>query len=519
MIAACIGVTCSGGTTCLAHGWQEGNYTCACPPGTSGTNCSNGVLGTNFYQQTVTNLMPSHQYGFGTGISIFTPPVAKFDWTVALVFIPVVETPDPTYVELILLSPGWYATLPVFSSTNKDGTMGGCNSLNGVPIYDNNTAQWGKSSSATLCSATKISPMGLFYDDPSDSPTCFVGGCDWSADTGTTVSDPFARVYSMGNATTTGVWYLQIYDNNPGNTTEDRSTVTSWTLQFYSRHSGVFFLVVGVVVVVVVVVVELNNPTLVEDGCIGNQCQNGATCVATGWKAGNFTCACATGFSAQYCQTSSGSNCTETSPGIYNCTCLPGYIGNGTVCTRMCHFAPFCVLRGGLFSPLFPLLAINNCTNGNNNCSPNATCTYTGPAIFTCACNIGFNGTGTNCTGMFLPSLSLASRADLSPSFLKATNYCTNGGNNCAKVGSTCTYTGPGTYTCACNTGYTGTGTTCTAINNCTNGNNNCATTGSSCNSTGPGTFFCSCTANYTGNGTVCTGNFSLCCVRRVTRS
>ena len=115
--------------------------------------------------------------------------------------------------------------------------------------------------------------------------------------------------------------------------------------------------------------------------------------------------------------------------------------------------------------------------------------------------------------------------------FLVSNNCGTGGTNNCATIGSTCTYTGPGTYNCTCNTGYNGTGTVCTgfpffsflsfvfqttypqllfhtAINNCTGGGtNNCEAGVSTCNSTGPGTFTCACISGYSGIGVTCTGN------------
>jgi len=49
------------------------------------------------------------------------------------------------------------------------------------------------------------------------------------------------------------------------------------------------------------------------------------------------------------------------------------------------------------------IVVINNCTNGLNNCSPNATCTYTGPGAFSCGCNPGFSGSGTSCAGISPP--------------------------------------------------------------------------------------------------------------------
>jgi len=93
----------------------------------------------------------------------------------------------------------------------------------------------------------------------------------------------------------------------------------------------------------------------------------------------------------------------------------------------------------------------------------------------------------------------------LSSDDILAINNCTNGVNDCAAVGSICTYFGPGTFGCSCITGYSGTGTACTAVNSCTNGGSNCASVGSTCTYTGPGTFACACSGGYSGNGVNCT--------------
>lgn len=128
------------------------------------------------------------------------------------------------------------------------------------------------------------------------------------------------------------------------------------------------------------------------------------------------------------------------------------------------------------FPAFFHLLAINNCTNGVNNCAnPGATCTYTGPGTYTCACILTkYTGNGVTCTGQAIfwvvpiadllfsdnPSLLLS----LSFSSLPAINNCTSGTNNCASPGGVCTSTGAGTFSCACSTGYNGTGTACTGM-------------------------------------------------------
>ena len=44
-------------------------------------------------------------------------------------------------------------------------------------------------------------------------------------------------------------------------------------------------------------------------------------------------------------------------------------------------------------------LDLDECSLGTHNCDSNAACTNTGGS-FTCACNVGYTGAGTTCTGM-----------------------------------------------------------------------------------------------------------------------
>uniref|UniRef100_H2Y5Q7 EGF-like domain-containing protein n=1 Tax=Ciona savignyi TaxID=51511 RepID=H2Y5Q7_CIOSA len=71
---------------------------------------------------------------------------------------------------------------------------------------------------------------------------------------------------------------------------------------------------------------------------------------------------------------------------------------------------------------------------------------------FTCSCNTGFTGNGVNCSDII---------------------ECTSGTHNC-HANATCT-NNIGSYTCSCNTGFTGDGVNCTDINECISSTHNCS--------------------------------------------
>ncbi|MBL8940529.1 MAG: hypothetical protein JNM69_38645 [Archangium sp.] len=69
-------------------------------------------------------------------------------------------------------------------------------------------------------------------------------------------------------------------------------------------------------------------------------------------------------------------------------------------------------------------------------------------------------------------------------------------------MNATCTNT-PGSRTCACNAGYTGTGVTCSDVDECATNNGGCSAN-ATCTNT-PGSRTCACNSGYVGDGVTCT--------------
>lgn len=95
---------------------------------------------------------------------------------------------------------------------------------------------------------------------------------------------------------------------------------------------------------------------------------------------------------------------------------------------------------------------VDECTNGANDCSPNAICTNT-PGGFTCVCNTGFDGTGKLCYDI----------DECQTQVCDVNADCEN------SVGS---------YQCTCKEGYEGSGVVCTPIAVATTGVPAVVTTG-----------------------------------------
>ncbi|XP_035677024.1 mucin-5AC-like [Branchiostoma floridae] len=312
-------------------------------------------------------------------------------------------------------------------------------------------------------------------------------------------------------------------------TTEDRTTIDGATtpdpLLFASQNSTLTTLASPPVGLQPVVPTALNN---IDECAYGSHnCSPDATCTDT---VGSFTCACNPGYSGDglTCtdidECADGSHncandatCTNT-VGSFTCACNPGYSGNGVICTDD-----------------------DECADGSHNCSPDATCTNT-PGSFTCACSSGYSGNGIICTAQQCLTLIAPAHGALSPTgpyhvqdvvtFICNPGYeldgassvtcqannngliwsdiiptcgdideCADGSHYCSPD-ATCTDTA-GSFTCACNPGYSGDGLTCTDDDECADGSHYCSPDATCTNTAG--SFTCACYPGYSGDGIYCT--------------
>ncbi|XP_038075664.1 fibrillin-2-like [Patiria miniata] len=98
---------------------------------------------------------------------------------------------------------------------------------------------------------------------------------------------------------------------------------------------------------------------------------------------------------------------------------------------------------------------------------------------FTCTCNSGYTGDGTICTDV---------------------DECATFSDNCDSNAVCSNF--PGGFACSCHAGYTGNGINCTDVNECADGLDYCDSNAACINT--PGSFHCACNAGYTGDGLIC---------------
>ena len=260
-----------------------------------------------------------------------------------------------------------------------------------------------------------------------------------------------------------------------------------------------------------------------EVNCPSEGCGYASSCIEGN---GTYTCQCLDGdlvdekceYDCAQCDTGHCASCDTNGPicedgwsGTHCDTCAPGYVGESCAICPAGNYSSGgeCVPCADGYDSLagasicFEAVCVNgqgdncDCDNGwegkwctvdIDECADEShNCDTNAQCTdtdgsFSCACNSGYSGNGVECID---------------------DDECTLGTDNCSD-NADCTDI-DGSFSCECKSGYSGDGTTCTNINECTADTHNCDTN-AQCTDT-DGSFSCACSLDYSGDGKSCTKN------------
>ncbi|XP_065180017.1 sushi, von Willebrand factor type A, EGF and pentraxin domain-containing protein 1-like [Sycon ciliatum] len=434
------------------------------------------------------------------------------------------------------------------SSVSHDGTVVCADGYyyNGtLPVCGESSVHW---QHLVSCQACKI-PSGKFVESISSAGavTCISGYADRVGSAAQTCTNADGL---WQNVSTCTIKTCPIQAPNNGTATPLSATINFNETVVYSCHTG--FRLVGEASAHCLATGDLDaaKPICQDIRECSNEtlhdCHRDARCNNT---VGSYTCSCLTGYAGNgtYCENIDECSsdlhnchqdaiCTDTM-GTFNCHCKTGYTGNTTHCEIITCTVPQ-PPTNGLISPIsqgsftfnislsiscltgYQLNGghsvacqangkpsatsgitcddINECASSTDNCHSAATCTNT-IGSFTCSCNPGYYGVGTStspcqsCTfsEANVDSITTSGTVTCSSGYTRVggntnatcpsnsttgeweavgncedINECASSTDNCHSA-ATCTNT-IGSFTCSCNPGYYGVGTSTSPCQSCT---------------------------------------------------
>ncbi|XP_078609027.1 uncharacterized protein LOC144880613 [Branchiostoma floridae x Branchiostoma japonicum] len=188
--------------------------------------------------------------------------------------------------------------------------------------------------------------------------------------------------------------------------------------------------------------------------------------------------------------------CTNTD-GSFNCTCDPGYSGDGLTCAEVTTAAAqTTAATTAAAQTTIPTTTAAQTTTATTTAAqttiPTTTAAQTTiPTTTAAQTTIPTTTAAQTTTATTTAAPTTMATTTAAQTTAKDVDECETGTDNCSPDAS-CTNI-PGSFTCVCNPGYRGDGVTCTDVDECASNNGGCE--GTCTNSVG--NFSCSCGASY----------------------